>query len=143
MRIDENGVQHPQAIDEVTSTTLAHIAECVECSRQFPKVLAKAVQLGYNMSDEFVKSTKFIPNEERRFVEDDLTALHDLDKQIKELLMLRNERIAMIHKQNRKNHEAVQASEDWFEGNVRGNPVEDRCVEAPAETRSDYNQRRF
>ena len=139
MRIDENGVQHPQAIDEVTSTTLAHIAECVECSRQFPKVLAKAVQLGYNMSDEFVKSK----TQQDDSVEWYLRQLSETDKQISDLIHKRSSLRETIQARMGKLNEAIYSSDDWFNGDVRGNPVEDRCIEAPAETRSDYNQRRF
>ena len=138
MRIDENGVQHPQAIDEVTSTTLAHIAECVECSREFPKVLAKSIQLGYNMSDEFVKSKT-----QDDSVEWYLRQLSETDKQISDLIHKRSSLRETIQARMGKLNEAIYSSDDWFNGDVRGNPVEDRCIEAPAETRSDYNQRRF
>lgn len=90
----------------------------------------------HNGADENVK---FKPDSDNRFVEDDIVQLHQLDKQITDLIRLRNERIEMIKRQNAKNHEAVIASDDWFEGTVRGNPTEDR--EMAVATEVPYGRR--
>lgn len=132
MRIDENGVWHPQMIDEVTKETSEHIINCDECSQIFNT--AKIRQ--YTMSDEFTPK-RFIPTEDRRFVEDDLMQLQELDNRIRELFAQREERIQMIRKQNAQNEAMLVASEDWFEGDIRGNPVPARDP-GPTEPRSEF-----
>lgn len=132
MRIDENGVQHPQMIDDVTKETTEHILNCDECSQTFNT--AKIRQ--YTMSDQFTKAVDTT-------VEQDLKELEEINAGIAELIKRRS--MVMERARNKAGaiNERLYASEEWFEGKVRGNPVEDRCVEAPSETRSEFNQRRF
>lgn len=85
------------------------------------------------MSDEFEPKKKFTPGKDGRYVEDDLVQLHELDDRIRELIQLRNERVKMINEQIHLNKERLYASEEWFEGSVRGNPVPDRGGEVSYE----------
>lgn len=136
---DENGVEHIVAIDEITAWGIAHLTQCGQCQERFPNSLANLKRQGYQtVSDEFVKSKT-----QDDSVEWYLRQLSETDKQISDLIHKRLSLRETIQARMGKLNEAIYSSDDWFNGDVRGNPVEDRCVEAPAETRSEYNQRRF
>jgi hypothetical protein len=75
-------------------------------------------------------SDQFTPSKDTRFIEDDLNALAELDNKIAELITQRAERREVILIQMKKNNERLNASEDWFEGSVKGNPTPDRGEES-------------
>lgn len=136
-RIDQNGTAHPTLGDNVSEVWTNHIAECEECQSNFP-IQAAILKKANLLSDQF----------EMKKTQDDsvewyLRQLSETDKQISDLIHKRSSLRETIQARMGKLNEAIYSSDDWFNGDVRGNPVEDRCVEAPAETRSEYNQRRF
>lgn len=138
--IDEDGTQHIVAIDEITRWGIAHLEDCEQCQAKFPISYLNLVSNRKRriVSDEFVKSKT-----QDDSVEWYLRQLSETDKQISDLIHKRSSLRETIQARMGKLNEAIYSSDDWFNGDVRGNPVEDRCVEAPAETRSEYNQRRF
>ena len=65
-----------------------------------------------------------------RYLEDDLRVLTDIEGQISDLLRARDERLQNIKDSHFNYKERIQASEDWFEGYVKGNPVPERGGES-------------
>lgn len=61
-----------------------------------------------------------------RYVEDDLQQLYAVDAQIRDLIQKRFAIVSDIKKQNANNVEAVTSSDDWFEGELRGQPRPER-----------------
>lgn len=129
---DEDGTEHIVAIDEITAWGIAHLTQCERCQKRFSNSLARLKRQGYDIvSDEFKPKLSIA---EQDSIEDDLNRLHDLDNQIKGLITRRTELVKMVTERIHKSKDRLYASEEWFEGSVRGNPVPDRgdeCVEAP------------
>lgn len=61
-----------------------------------------------------------------RFIEDDFKVLKEIDDQIQTLLNQRQDRVAMIQAQHRKNGEMIERESDWYHGVVMQQPVAER-----------------
>jgi hypothetical protein len=132
--IDDKGIEHIISSDEISAWGIAHLTQCAWCQKRFPNSLAKLKRQGYQiMSDELMPKQRFTPERDGRFVEDDLMLLKEIDNKIRELISQRAERVEMIKKQNAANQEALNVSEDWFEGDLKGMPVPARYSDEPNE----------
>ncbi len=80
---------------------------------------------------EWANKKAMAGSSDKRYVEDDLQKLYAIDQQIRELVQVRGGLVSDIKKQNANNMEGVMGSDDWFEGSLKGHPVEARGAERP------------
>ena len=82
--------------------------------------------MAYDSPVEADYEDRVSPMKKPRYLEDDLRLLTEIEGKISDLLREREQRLQDIKDSHFNYKERIQASQDWFEGYVKGNPVPER-----------------